>query len=95
MEEMVPILLGIVLGVAIWRGTTGLTRVGLSILAATTSGAFATVLNGEYLSSWVYILLDVGEAALGLAVGFVVGASLPSSGRPASPRITHPGCAAG
>jgi hypothetical protein len=32
--------------------------------------------NPSYHESWVYLLLDFGEAALGLAVGYVVAARL-------------------
>jgi hypothetical protein len=44
----------------------------LSIAAVAASGATATLLSGEYAESRVYILLDLGEAAFGLAIGFVI-----------------------
>jgi hypothetical protein len=72
MDEIVPVLFCALLGVIIWRGTRGLTRSVLSVLAVIASGAFATVLSGEYVESWLYLLLDLGEATLGLAIGFVV-----------------------
>ena len=70
MEELVPVILGVVLGALIGWSTTGRTRILLSVAAVFVSGAAATVLSGEYLDSWVYILFDLGEAALGLALGF-------------------------
>lgn len=70
MDELVPVILGVVLGAIIWRNTTGQIRVALSVCAMFVSGASATVLSGEYLDNWVYLLLDLGEAALGLALGF-------------------------
>jgi hypothetical protein len=72
MEELVPVILGVVLGALIGRSTTGRTRIVLSITAVLVSGATATVLSGEYVGSWIYLLLDFGEAALGLALGFVI-----------------------
>jgi type III secretory pathway component EscT len=72
MDELVPVIFGGVLGVLIWRGTAGYTRMALSVLAVLASGATATVMSGEYTVSWIYILLDLGEAALGLAVGVAI-----------------------
>ena len=72
MDELVPVILGAVLGAAIWRSTTGWTRLALSALAVLVAGAFATVTSGEYQASWIYLLLDFGEAALGLAIGFFI-----------------------
>jgi hypothetical protein len=45
----------------------------------TAAGAAATIASGEYAESWLYLLLDFGEAAFGLAAGFVIAAKiLPS-----------------
>ena len=90
MEELVPVILGVVLGALIGRSTTGPTRIVLSIAAVLVSGAAATILSGEYVESWGYLLLDFGEAALGLAIGFVIahrllsGRTTPSARRPAA-----------
>ena len=48
------------------------------------SGTVATVASGEYHQSWIYLLLDFGEAALGLVIGYVVAARLltPRTGDP-------------
>ena len=72
MDELVPVILGFVLGAIIWRCTTARVRLAFSVLAVIVSGVFATVTSGEYQSSWIYVLLDLGEAALGLAAGFAV-----------------------
>jgi hypothetical protein len=72
MDELVPVILGAVLGAIIWRWTAGRTRLVLSVLAVFASGIFATVTSGEWVYSWIYLLLDLGEAALGLAAGFAV-----------------------
>jgi hypothetical protein len=81
MDELVPVILGVILGVANWLTTSGKTRFVLSLLAVMVSGLIATVASGEYHQSWIYLLLDFGEAALGLVVGYVVAARLltPSS----------------
>jgi len=72
MDEIVPIVLGAVLGTIIWRRTCGKVRAALSVCAVILSGAIATLLSGEYLYNWAYILLDIAQAALGLAMGFFV-----------------------
>ena len=88
MYELVPIVLGAVLGGLIWRGSAGKTRLALSFLAVLVSGATATVLSGEAAISAIYLLLDFGEAALGLAAGLVIVHQLPPARRviPASLR---------
>ena len=72
MFELIPIVMGLILGVLIWRNTQGRLRLLLSVAAVALSGATATMLSGEYAESWIFILLDLGEAAFGLAVGFVI-----------------------
>jgi hypothetical protein len=76
MDELVPVILGTILGVVIWLTTSRKSRFVGSALAVVASGFIATLASGEYLHSWIYLLLDIGEAALGLAVGFVVAARL-------------------
>jgi hypothetical protein len=71
--EALPIVLGLTLGALIWCKTQRQRRMILSICAVGASGATATVLSGEYAESWMYILLDFGQAAFGLAIGFVIG----------------------
>ena len=78
MNEVVPFVLGAVLGAVIWLSAKGAVRFALSILAVIVTAAFATVASGEYLESWGFFLLDLGEAAFGLAVGYVVAARLLS-----------------
>jgi hypothetical protein len=72
MEELVPIILGILLGALIWRTTNGYLRGLLSLAAIAASGLAATVLSGEYHESWIWLLLDLGEAAFGLTLGLLV-----------------------
>lgn len=76
MDELVPIILGIIFGAAIWLWSKGTVRLVLSVLAVLLAGAAATIASGEYLESWIYLLLDFGEAAFGLVIGYVVAARL-------------------
>jgi general stress protein CsbA len=76
MDELVPVILGAVLGAVIWRTTRGRTRFVLSVLAVIVAAFAATLSSGEYLESWVYLLLDLGEAVFGLVLGYVVAARL-------------------
>lgn len=72
MDELVPVVLGAILGALIWATTAGHTRLALSVCAVLVSGLTATVLSGEYHQSWVYLLLDLGEATIGLAGGMLL-----------------------
>jgi hypothetical protein len=72
MDEIVPVILGTVLGALVWRTTTGRMRSVLSVLAVLAAGAFATILSGEFQVSWVYFLIDFSEAALGLIIGIAL-----------------------
>jgi hypothetical protein len=51
----------------------------LSICIVLVSAFVATLLSGEYLTSWVYLLFDFGEAAFGLAVGLLIAFGLRRS----------------
>jgi hypothetical protein len=81
MDELVPVILGAILGAVIWRTTRGRTRFVLSVLAVIFAAFTATLASGEYLESWIYLLLDLGEAAFGLVLGYVAAPFL--SGRTA------------
>ncbi|MGH7120363.1 MAG: hypothetical protein ACREFP_15470 [Acetobacteraceae bacterium] len=76
MDELVPVVLGIIFGAAIWLGSKGTVRLVLSVLAVVVAGAAATIASGEYLESWIYLLLDFGEAAGGLVIGTIIAARL-------------------
>ena len=71
MDELVPVVLGAILGALIWATTSGRMRLALSVGAVVVSGLAATVLSGEYHESWIYLLLDLAEAAIGLVVGML------------------------
>lgn len=87
MDELIPVVLGAAFGALIRRGGDRRARIGLAVLAVAASGAVATIRSGEYEDSWLYLLLDAGEAAAGLIAGLALahhlrrpgGASGPSS----------------
>ena len=72
MGEFQPFVLGAVLGALIWLRAAVRARVPLGIGAAILSGLAAVIGSGEYRASWAYLLLDAGEAALGVAVAFAL-----------------------
>jgi hypothetical protein len=78
MEELVPFILGGLLGALMSFRTPGRSRVAVCATVVALSGAVATVLTSEYQTSWVYLLLDCAEAALGLVVGLAIVARLPA-----------------
>lgn len=78
MDELVPLILGAVFGAIIWRTTSGRLRFAVSVVAVIVSGVTATIASGEYHESWIYLLLDFGEAAFGLVIGYLVASRLPT-----------------
>jgi hypothetical protein len=44
---------------------------GLGAAIAVGAGLIATILTGEYLASWVYLLADIGSGAIGVAVAML------------------------
>jgi hypothetical protein len=91
MDELVPVCLGVLLGLPIWCCVEGRARVMLGVLAVAMSGITATIVSGEYAQSYIYLLWDLGEAVFGLAVAFLIvrrlsqgrhGAVVLSSARP-------------
>lgn len=81
MEEVIPLVLGACQGAIIWLSFRGATRLALSPVAVVVAAFVATVLSGEYQQSWAYLLFDLAEAAIGLAVGCVFAAWLIAPGK--------------
>jgi len=77
MEELVPLLLGAVFGAVIWRKTSGIVWIGASVVAVAASAITATLVSGEFRESWLFLLLDAGLGAFGLAVGFLLAHAYP------------------
>lgn len=72
MNELVPVILGTLFGAIIWRRTRGQIRLAPSACTVVVSGASATVLSGEFLHSWIYVPIDLGDTMLGLALGLAM-----------------------
>jgi len=61
MEEIVPVLSGIVIGLLTHcLSPTALRAVCLGVLTAV-AGVFASWVTGELAVSWLYVLVDVGQ----------------------------------
>jgi hypothetical protein len=76
MNEWVPILIGGVLGCAVFLTGRGRLRTVASASLVAAAGTAAAVFSGEYQLSWAYVLVDAGEAAAGLGAGWAVAALL-------------------
>lgn len=72
MDELIPVVIGTVFGALIWSRTSGAIRPALLAATMLAIGAAATILSGEYAASWLYLLLDLAEAAAGLGFGVVI-----------------------
>ncbi len=73
MDELIPVILAFVFGGLIWRTTTGLVRNFLSVTTILAVGLAATLVSGELYKSWIYLPIDVSEAAAGFAGVFALG----------------------
>jgi hypothetical protein len=71
MDELIPVALGTLLGVLIWRAGSNRLRFALGVGAVVVVGFLATVFSDEYLESWLYLFIDFAEAAAGLLIGFI------------------------
>jgi hypothetical protein len=72
MDEIFPVLLAAALGIAISLCTRGALRWVLGCGVVAVSGLAATTFTGEFEESWLYLLQDLAEAAVGLALGFAI-----------------------
>lgn len=72
MSELLPVVTCAVLGAVIWRRSRGPSLLMHSVAAVLASGIVATALSGEYRASWIYLLVDLAEAAFGLALGYAI-----------------------
>jgi uncharacterized membrane protein YbhN (UPF0104 family) len=73
MEEFFPVLLAAAFAIAISQCTGGVAPWWvLSCVAVAASGLAATTFTGEFDENWLYLLQDLGEAAVGLTLGLAV-----------------------
>jgi hypothetical protein len=72
MNEFLPFALSALMGALIWRRFTGRARLVLSSAAVTLAAAAAVLVSGEVAAGGTWVVLDVAESVVGLAVGFAV-----------------------
>jgi hypothetical protein len=61
MDEVFPVLAGIVVGVALHRVVPVWLRTCVLGVVSILLGATATWISGESANSWVYLLIDIGQ----------------------------------
>lgn len=73
MEEIIAPTIAFLAGLWLWSSRFGTRPLALVLGTAIAVGAglIATVLTGEYLASWIYLLADIGSAAAGVAVAML------------------------
>jgi len=71
MQELIPVLCGLALGAGLGALRPGI-RLVVGAIFSVVIGVLATVITGEFKSTWGYVLIDIplvaGTAFLGLAV---------------------------
>jgi hypothetical protein len=70
-EELVPIACGLVIGLILGLLRPSL-RVPIGVALISAFGALATLVSGEYLISWSFLLIDIPLVALSAAAGLFV-----------------------
>lgn len=64
MDELLPIGAGLLLGILFALRLRPLDPAWVKALLILAAGAAATVSSGEYLASWGFLIVDIGEVAL-------------------------------
>jgi hypothetical protein len=70
MQELFPIAMGLVLGAALGFVRPSI-RLPVGIALAIVLGVLATVLTGEFKTSWGYLLVDIPLVALAATAGLL------------------------
>ena len=70
-EELVPVASGLMIGLILGLLRPSL-RVTIGVVLIITFGVLATVVSGEYLISWSFLLIDIPLVALSAAAGLFV-----------------------
>ena len=78
MSEFLPIAAGLVIGplLSVLRPSM---QVWVAVVLAIILGFLATVVSGEYLLSWAFLIIDIPLVAIATAVSFIGIRSLRSS----------------
>ena len=71
MQELVPLLSGFAVGVALGMVRPSL-RLGAGAILAVTLGVLATVVTGEFRTSWAFVLIDIPLVGMAAAFGLIV-----------------------
>ena len=86
MAELFPLAAGLLVGALVATSFAGRTLWALIALAAVAIGFWATLISGEWLSSWEFVFVDIPEALvtalLGVALVRWVTRSPGRAGRP-------------
>ncbi len=69
MAELFPLAAGLLVGVLVGRSFAGRTVWALIALAAVAIGFCATLISGEWLSSWEFVFVDIPEALVTALLG--------------------------
>jgi hypothetical protein len=73
LEEFFPVLLAAAFAITISQYTGGVAPWWvLSCVAVAASGLAATTFTGEFDENWLYLLQDLAEAAVGVALGLAI-----------------------
>lgn len=75
MQELFPMACGLLLGVALGFVRPTL-RLGLGALLAVVLGTLATVITGEFKTSWGYLLVDIPLVGVAAFLGFLLARNL-------------------
>jgi hypothetical protein len=80
MEELLPVASGLVIGLILGLIRPSL-RIPVGALLIVAFGVLATVVSGEYLISWSFLLIDIPLVALSAAASLFVMSRLRSAPR--------------
>lgn len=69
MDELFPIGTGLIFGVAFAADFRILRPWWVKAILVVVAGASATILSGEYVENWGFILVDLGEVSLAAWIG--------------------------
>ena len=72
MQELFPIGCGLLLGTALGFVRPAI-RLPLGLLAAILLGVLATLVTGEFKTSWSYVLIDIPLVAVSATIGLLAG----------------------
>jgi hypothetical protein len=75
MDEVFPVLAGVVVGLAIHHVTTAWLRVLFLAVLSLGFGTAASWLSGELAISWAYILIDTGQVFVAASLTAVLAAA--------------------